>query len=89
MEGMKTVHLQHELETAVDALFQRWPALLGFSVRGDGENYLAEVATHPWFNPGDAQKLQADLAGALGELLDEEPATLKLIEGRTFARVLH
>ena len=89
MDVMKTFHPQHELDTAVNALFQRWPDLLGFSVQGNGELYLAEVATHPWFDPGEAPKLQADLAGALRELLEEEPAAVELVEGRTFARVLH
>lgn len=78
-----------EVGTVVDALFRRWPGLLGFAVQGEGELYLTEVALHPWFDEAQRSSLCSEIAVALSELIDEEPAARELLSGRTFARTVH
>ena len=89
-----------KLQSVVDELFQRWPALVGFSVqdaaslsddrvagRLEGELCLADLETQPYAPlPED---LFGDVAIALIDLMDEEPAAREALRGRTFARVLH
>jgi hypothetical protein len=97
---MKTLQPEIRLEAVVDALFHRWPSLVGFSVqdahtlsahratgRLEGELCLADVETDPW--PARSQELFGEIAVALLELLDDEPAARELLRGRTFARTLH
>lgn len=84
---MKTPHAEARLEALVETLFRRWPGLVGFAVRDAGELVLAEMETHPWSARPD--ELLGEVAGALLDLVDEEPAALELLRGRTFARTLH
>jgi hypothetical protein len=73
---------------AVDALFRRLPSLVGFSVQeAQCELVLADVETDPW--PARSQALFGEIALALLDLMDEEPAARELLRGRTFARTLH
>lgn len=82
-----------DLRGAVDELFRRWPALLGFSVRAraarkhEDEIYLADLETRAW--TAEPQDILGDVALTLIELVDEEPAALELLRDRTFARNLH
>jgi hypothetical protein len=78
-----------EVGGVVNALFHRWPALLGFSVQDEGELFLAEVAVHPWIDEQERSKLCYDIAVAFSELIDEQPVARELVSGRTFARALH
>jgi hypothetical protein len=78
-----------EVGTVVNALFTRWPALLGFSVQEEGELYLTDVALHPWFDEAQRASLCSEIAVALSEIMDEEPAARELLSGRTFARSVH
>ena len=73
----------------VAELFRRWPALVGFSVEEDGELFLSDVALYPWLEEKQQASLPAEIAVALFELLDCEPAARALLGGRTFARTLH
>ena len=81
--------LQAELGQVVRELFQRSPALIGFSVEEDRELYLVEVTTQPWLEDESRSKLRTEIAVALLELMDEEPAIRALLAGQTFARVVH
>lgn len=74
-------------DRVIQELFQRCPALCGFSL--DGELYLAEVACHPPLDGERAAMVADEIAHALSELVDEEPEAAELIRGRTFARALH
>jgi hypothetical protein len=89
-----------ELAAAVDSLFRRLPSLVGFTVqeartlsqdRAAGtlarELVLADVETDPW--PADSKELFGEIAVALLDLMDDQPAARGLLAGRTFARTLH
>ena len=78
-----------EVGSMVNALFHRWPALLGFSVKDEGELSIAYVAVHPWFDEQERSKLCYDIAVAFSELIDEQLVERDLVSGRTFARALH
>lgn len=97
---MKMPETQTRLAAVVDSLFRRWPSLVGFSVqeaqtladdRAAGplkrELVLADVETSPW--PARSQEICGEIAAALLDLIDDEPATRELLRGRTFARTLH
>jgi hypothetical protein len=77
------------LGALVRELFRRWPALVGFSVEEDGELFLSDVALCPWLEEQQQVRLPAEIAVALFEFLDCEPAARALLGGRTFARTLH
>ena len=91
---------ENELTAAVDALFQRWPSLVGFSVQAaqtlsrdrasaplEPELVVADVETDPW--RAHSKALFDEIALALIDLMDNEPAARELLRGRTFARTLH
>jgi hypothetical protein len=81
---------ESRLAVAVDSLFRRWPSLVGFSVqeaRLERELVLTDVATSPWL--AHTQELCGEIAVAMLNLIDDEPATRELVLGRTFARSLH
>lgn len=85
---MKAPRTEAGLETFVEALFSRFPGLLGFSVQdAEGELVLADMETQPW--SAQPQEILGDVAVALLDLVDEEPDALELLRGRTFARTLH
>ena len=86
---MKTPRPETELASVVQALFRRWPSLVGFSV---GELpvsglIVSDIETDPW--PAQSQELFGEIAGTLREFVGEEPAARELLRGRTFARTLH
>jgi hypothetical protein len=97
---MRTLNPETEVAAAVDGLFRRLPSLVGFSVqeaqtlpkdrasgRLERELVLADVETDPW--PARSQELFGQIAVALLDLMDSEPAARELLRGRTFARTLH
>ena len=90
------------LLTAVDGLFERWPALLGFSVqdacslssdrewvRLDEGLALADVGLDSWLAHDEKLELLAEVARELIELIDERAEAPEALRGRTFARALH
>ena len=83
------VRVQARLGAVLSELFGRWPALLGFAVQEEGELHVAELTVHPWLDQQQCPELGADIAVVLHELIEEEPAAHELLNGRTFARVLH
>jgi hypothetical protein len=85
---METPFIETEVAAVVDKLFRRWPSLVGFSVgREDDELVLSDLETDPW--PAHSPELIDEIASALHQLTEDEPDALKLLPGRTFARVLH
>lgn len=80
--------LSARIDAVVAGLFRRWPALLGFSLQDAADELrLADLELQPWTaRPEDAL---GDVALALAELLEENPAALEALRGRTFARTLH
>ena len=92
--------VESQLEDVMAQLFERLPALVGFSVEEldaegptphnvqlENELVLANVETFPW--TGDARGLLGEIAVPLLELMDEEPEARELLRGRTFARIRH
>ena len=79
--------LEFQVEAVVARVFDRLPALVGFSVELAPELVLADVETFPW--PAYGKELMGEIAVPLLELMDEEPEARELLSGRTFARRLH
>jgi hypothetical protein len=97
---MKTPATPSRVAAVVDSLFRRWPSLVGFSVQDAStlssdhsaqllgrELVLTDVATSPWL--AHTQELCGEIAVAMLDLIDDEPATRELVLGRTFTRTLH
>jgi len=96
------LRLESDLTARLDALFQRCPALHGFSVQPgssvsrervvmglqDGL-YLADVVSHWPLSGEQAATLVEEISQALSDLVDEQPEATALLRGRTFARILH
>ena len=88
---MKALRPKSELTVVVDEIFRRWPSLVGFSVQESqtlpADLVIADVETDPW--PVQPRELVGEIAVALVDLMDDEPAARELLRGRTFARTLH
>jgi hypothetical protein len=86
---MKRPRTEAELAAVVEALFRRWPALVGFSVGELPASGLvvSDIETDSW--PGQSQELFGEIAGTLRDFVEDEPAARELLSGRTFARTLH
>jgi hypothetical protein len=84
-----------EVQAVIDALFERFPALVGLSLqdatrgdsRADEDLYLASVELFP--PVAERGELLSEIAMPLRELLEEAPSARELLCGRTFARALH
>ena len=75
------------IQATVTGIFAACPELFGFSIgEFEGELCLAGVETAPYAAEEDIMR---EVAGALVELLDDEPGAADLLRGRTFARTLH
>lgn len=94
--------LESDLAARVQMLFQRCPALYGFSVQQassvtrerialclEGDLFLADVALHQPLDREQAATLVEEISEELLELVDERPEATALLRGRTFARTLH
>src|SRR4029077_14200631 len=85
----------------LEALFARFPSLVGFSVlertqltafreaaRLDQELSVGDVSAHAW--PGfEPMALGQEIVAELRELLEEHPSARALLRGYTFARTFH
>ena len=80
---------QADLQALVASLFQRFPALVGFSIDEASRPDLrfSHVVTFPGYIA--PTELMNEIAVPLLELLEEEPDARELLRGRTFARSLH
>jgi hypothetical protein len=90
------------LPSQIVSLFERQPALWGFSVRGrnevpdncpraDDEDplFIGDIGISPAINAEQYAKIFEEVVAALAELLSEQPEAAESLRGRTFARVLH
>jgi hypothetical protein len=80
-------HLLQEVQDVMNTLFQRYPALCGFSVKEDLS--FSNVACHPALIGDEAQMLCEEISAALHELVEETPEAAELLRGRTLARTFH
>jgi hypothetical protein len=94
--------LESDLVARMDRLFQRCPALHGFSVQPrasvtrervvqglQDDLYLADVVAHWPLSGEQAETLVEEISQAIAELVEERPEASALLRGRTFARILH
>jgi hypothetical protein len=86
----------------IESLFQRYPALSGFSVRGlddipdscsrsgdDGELFISDIGISPSLTTEQYGEIFEQIATTLSDLVSEQPEATELLRGRTFARTLH
>lgn len=96
------IRLESDLAARLEALFQRCPALHGFSVQPvasvnrervvvdlQDDLCLADVVWHQALNGEQAVTLVREISQELYDLVDERPEAAALLRGRTFASVLH
>lgn len=100
--GTEFIRLESDLAARLEALFQRCPALHGFSVQPassvtrerivvdlQDDLCLADVVWHQALNGEQAVVLVREISQELYDLVDERPEAAALLRGRTFASVLH
>ena len=90
--------LEADLRACVATVFERYPALCGFSVgerlvpSGNAEEwelYVSDMAVSPHLGGGASEQFHGEISHALGEFLNERPEAADLLSGRTFARSWH
>lgn len=90
------------LPSPIASLFERQPALCGFSVRGpadvpdscprsedDAPLFVGDVGITPGISDEQYAAIFQDVVAALAELIAEQPEAADALRGRTFARLLH
>jgi hypothetical protein len=91
-----------EITAQIDALFQRCPALCGFSVRGEDELpdsrarsadgsdlFVTDIGISPRVSAAQYSEIFQDIFSTLADLIAEQPGLGDELRGRTFARTLH
>ncbi|HEX6691857.1 MAG TPA: hypothetical protein VF110_12010 [Burkholderiales bacterium] len=86
----------------IEALFERCPALCGFSVRDPADLpdnctrsangtdlFVTDIGISPRLGADQYGEIFNEIFSTLTELLAEEPGAGELLRGRTFARTLH
>jgi hypothetical protein len=94
--------MKKPVPASIESLFQRYPALAGFSVRSledvpdncsrsgdEGELFVSDVGVLPSLTHDQYGEIFQEIASTLCDLLAEHPEATELIAGRTFARTLH
>ena len=93
--------LEAALNERIDAIFERVPALCGFSIAErlvcedvaensrEWELYVCAVAAYPQLGEVQQQDFIGEISGALADLLQQRPQAADLLPGRTFARKWH
>ena len=94
--------MKKPVPASIEALFHRYPALAGFSVRGlhdipdscarsgdESELFVSDVGVLPSLTHDEYGEIFHEIASTLSELLAEQPDAAELLAGRTFARTLH
>lgn len=90
------------MEAHIRALFERCPALCGFSVRDQSDVpdscgrsasgcdlFVTDIGISPRLGAEQYGEIFNEIFSTLSELLAEEPGAGERLRGRTFARVLH
>jgi hypothetical protein len=79
--------LMQEVNDMMSTLFQRYPALCGFSVKEDLS--FSNVACHPALVGDEAQILCEEISAALSELVEYRPEADVMLRWRTLARIFN
>jgi hypothetical protein len=80
---------EQRLEASVNALFQRWPMLCGFTIHHASELLVDEITIDPPCGPQPRGQVCSEIVALLRELIEECPEASELLRERTFARVFH
>jgi hypothetical protein len=93
--------VENDLAVRLETLFERYPALHGFTVKDyvpqPGEHHamdegmlaVADVSVFPMAGAAEQETICNDIAQTLTDFLSERPGAHVLLRGRTIARVLH
>jgi hypothetical protein len=94
--------MSDDLSTKIEALFERCPALCGFSVRdpadipdscarsdAGGDLFVTDIGISPRLGAEQYGEIFDEIFSTLSEVLAEEPDAGDKLRGRTFARTLH
>ncbi|HYL90737.1 MAG TPA: hypothetical protein VEU32_18450 [Burkholderiales bacterium] len=87
--------MKGNLDSTMQALFARWPALCGFaveelrSVPNGRQIVFRDVAIQPWAGVHPSPELMSDLAASLLDFADESDQAAEELAGRTFAPSIH
>ena len=98
---MGTVTLEQDLAVRVDAIFERCPALQGFSIQ-DAEGLpkhlkvaaleglvVTDIGIYPELEPSLTERVYDEIAVALLDFICTRPNARAVLHGRTFVRNLH
>jgi hypothetical protein len=96
-----TEDLYSGMNARIDALFDRCPALCGFSVRdpadipdsctrsdAGGDLFVTDIGISPRLGADQYGEIFNEIFSTLSELLADEPEAGDQLRGRTFARTL-
>lgn len=81
--------IEEDFAARMKALFERCPALYGFTIPDHSEPMPSNVAICPLLGPAQCDEICYEIAAALLAFLSERPAAEEMLRGRTVARTLH
>jgi hypothetical protein len=94
--------IEEDLAVRVDTIFDRCPALHGFTVQDSSalpeelrslalerELVVTDIGVFPFLNADQCEQIYNEIAVALLDFMFERPTAKDVLRGRTFARTLH
>ena len=98
---MVTAALEQDLAVRVDAIFDRCPALQGFSIQDAAALpkhlraaaleglVVTDIGIYPELEPAVTERVYDEIAVALLDFICARPDARTVLHGRTFVRYLH
>ena len=94
--------IEEDLAARVDTIFERCPALYGFTVQDcsalpeelrslalERELVVTDIGVYPCLNADQCERIYNEIAVALLDFMFERPSAKEVLRGRTFVRTLH
>ncbi len=94
--------IEEDLAARVDTIFERCPALYGFTVQDcsalpeelrslalERELVVTDIGVYPYLNADQCEQIYNEIAVALLDFMFERPSAKEVLRGRTFVRTLH
>jgi len=94
--------IEEDLAAHVDTIFDRCPALYGFTVQDcsalpeelrslalERELVVTDIGVYPYLNADQCEQIYNEIAVALLDFMFERPSAKDVLRGRTFVRTLH